>query len=134
MSRQRGFSLLELAMVLVVFAIAAVPLVTPLVQTSQDTWLMEDLRIGAALAQECAETVLGVKRDLATTYADVIADASLCDNILAALPAGFARPALTFTDVSASACGGAVTCHQVAITITKDGNTVATTTVMIADY
>lgn len=61
-ARQSGFTLIELVLVIVIVAIAAVPLLGQFSQVAGSTLLDEDIQTAAQLAQARAEDILALRR------------------------------------------------------------------------
>lgn len=131
--RAGGFSLIELVMVIVVFAIAAVPLLRPLLQASEALILMDDLQTGGNLVRECAEHILSRRRNPAVGYTGI--NNLMCANDLPAVPPGYARDPITITDISGSGapCPAGASCKTVTVQVDKGATTLASTTFMIVD-
>jgi prepilin-type N-terminal cleavage/methylation domain-containing protein len=101
----RGFSVIELIMVIVVVAIAAVAIGGAFASMSRSLALNEDLQRASQVAQECAEHILSRTRPPRGHYAAVAAAAPSAEcNGLAA--AGFNRT----VNVTAMATGGTSLC------------------------
>jgi len=59
---QRGFTLVEMVMVIVILGIASVALMDQFVNTSKSYLIDERLQTATQLAQECAEHILAMRR------------------------------------------------------------------------
>jgi prepilin-type N-terminal cleavage/methylation domain-containing protein len=59
---QRGFTLVEMVMVIVILGIASVALMDQFVNTSKSYLMNEQLQTATQLAQECAEHILATRR------------------------------------------------------------------------
>lgn len=131
--RVRGFSLIELIVVIVVVSIAAVVLLQLFTGVAESLASNEDIQTATQLAQECSEHVMAVRRDPARGFA-AVTDA-VCDVLPAPLP-GFTR-AVAVTDLTASppcTVTTAGTCKQVVVSIAKGAATPAAVTLMVVNY
>ncbi len=113
MSRHRGFSLVEMIMILVLMGIASVPLMTMFGRSVGGQESDVAIQTAAQLVQACGEQVLGIRRRETSGY-DLIATTS-CSGLTA--PAGYSLAALTVTDpYTGGACPAGATCKRVQIT------------------
>ncbi len=129
----RGFSLIELVVVIVVVSIAAVVLLGLFGGIAKSLGSNEDIQTAAQLAQECSEHVMAVRRNPAQGFAAVTN--TVCDVLPAPLP-GFTRT-VAVTDLTASppcTVTAAGTCKQVVVSIAKVGLTPAAVTLMVINY
>lgn len=129
----RGFSLIELIVVIVVVSIAAVVLLQLFTGVAESLASNEDIQTASQLAQECGEHVMAVRRNPAQGVGAVTN--SVCDVLPAPLP-GFAR-AVAVTDLTASppcTVTTAGTCKRVVVSITKGAATPAAVTLMVVNY
>ena len=136
MRRDRGFTLIELVMVMIVVSVGLLGIASLFSTTSNALSTNETLQQAAQYAQECAERVTAVRRDLgfiSTSINDV-----MC-NLLGALPPGFTRTLTgtgstdTYIGGASTACPNGVTCRNVGVTVA--GNSVSSSiTVMLVDY
>ncbi|BAU47013.1 hypothetical protein SVA_0431 [Sulfurifustis variabilis] len=129
MKRGRGFSLIELVIIIVVLSLGLVGLTALFGQTVGSVDTNDRIGVAAQAAQRCAEHVLARRRvDSAVGYAGVAS--GLC----AALPAyaGF-----TATDsvvaYAGAGCPGGANCKQVTVTA-SDGSTSRSLHLLVVDY
>lgn len=126
----KGFSLIELIIVIVVVAIGAVAIGSAFAYISRSQRLNADLLAATQLAQECAAHIIGRGRKPGS-YASVPVGGTACD----ALPPDPGR-AVT---VALMATGGALCsgagwgCKRVDITVTR-GNATVTLNFMLVNY
>ncbi len=116
----RGFSLIELIMVVVLLSLLAVAMVPMLGQTSSGLLANRDTQAAAQLAQECAEYLLQLRRSTGYNLGGV----TNCS----ALPAlnGFGPPAVSITDPYAGdGCPAAASCKLVSVAATYGTGTAA---------
>ena len=129
----KGFSIVELIMVIVIVAIAAVAIGAGFARVSRSLALNEDVQRTAQVAHECAEHILSRARPPRGHYDAVAAAApsTECNGIAAA---GFTRT----VNVNAMATGGALcaagwNCKWVEIRVSK-GSAEANVKFMIVRY
>lgn len=130
MTTQRGFSLIELVIVIVLVSIAAVPLIAPLPLAGRAFLTAEELQTGGNVVEACADYILAARRNVAVGYTGITA--TICDTLPAPLN-GFAPPQVTITDPFINAaCPG--TCKRVVVSATYGGQPRGTLTLMLVDY
>jgi prepilin-type N-terminal cleavage/methylation domain-containing protein len=123
-----GFTLIELVMVIVLLSISSAGLIMLFGQLTNSLAINNDIQTAAQLAQECAEHLLGARRQAGYNLGGVT-DCS-------ALPAynGFGPPAVTISDPYAgAACPGGASCKLLTIDATYDSGA-ATVSVLMTDY
>ncbi|MBI5041492.1 MAG: prepilin-type N-terminal cleavage/methylation domain-containing protein [Gammaproteobacteria bacterium] len=126
--RQRGFTLVEMVMVIVILGIASVALMDQFVNASKSYLIDEQLQTSTQLAQECAEHILATRR--LQGYATAIATNCL------ALPAayttaGYARNATP--GVEPAFCITSP-CVQVDVVVTQGATERARVVFMLGSY
>ncbi|MGE5650577.1 MAG: type II secretion system protein [Bacillota bacterium] len=124
MRRVDGFTLLELLAVIVIVSVGLAGLAKMFGNTSMALVLGEGTQLTAQYAQECAEYVLGVRKDLGFTSITE----NTCDS-LPALPAGYSR-SLSLAANTTGTCPSSSTCANVAVTVSR-GTASTTITVML---
>ena len=130
----RGFSLVELVMVIVVVAIGVVGIGAAFAYMSRSLAVNEDLQRTWQVAHECAEQVLATTRAPRGHYAAlaVASPSTVCDGLAAA---GFTR----VVNVTAMATGGTSlcaagwSCKRVQVTVTR-GTATANLNFMVVQY
>lgn len=129
---RRGFTLLELVVVIVVVSIGAVVLLELFTGVAESLGANEDIQAATQLAQECGEHVVAVRRDPKTGFAAVTA--AVCD-VLPAPPPGFTRQVEVsdLTDSPPCTVTTAGTCKRVVVSVDK-GATGAALTLMVVAY
>lgn len=129
---ERGFSLIELVMAMVVFAIGAVLTMQAFIPPARAILVDTEIQLATDAAQACAEHLLGLRQIQTNGWNTVpAAGNTLCDSIT--LPTGYTRN-LSIVAVAAGASGGipclgtflpaATSCRQVTITVGKTGGEV----------
>jgi len=120
----KGFTLIESLIVLVVLSIAAAAIITLQSNIFAGQADSKDLQVGVQLMQECAEQVLTTRQQ--SGYATT-PNCSTLGNY-----GGFGAPSVTVTSITGGSCPG--TCKQVDITLTKNGASLTPVTLMLANY
>ena len=109
LDRQRGFTLIELVMVIVVLSVLSAGLVRVLGEMTGGILLQKDAQISQQLAQECAEYLLGLRRHVGYNMNSV----SNCVD----LPPFTGTLLVTLTDPSTdAACPALASCKRFDIT------------------
>lgn len=104
---QRGFTLLEVILAIVLMSVASVSLVSIFGQLGRSLSITEDARSAAQMAEECGEYLLGLRRAQGYTMAGVVDCSALGDFN------GVAPAAVVLTDpYSGPACPGAASCKH----------------------
>jgi Tfp pilus assembly protein PilE len=127
MRTARGFTLFELIIV-VVFISAAFVSIGGLFHMTQAAYSdVGDMQRVSQYLQECAELVLGTRRDLGI-------DSSSLNDSMCSSPSGFTRTVSGTTSYNTAApCPSSTNCKQVVVTVTK-GAMSASTTILLVDY
>lgn len=131
MRRTRGFSLIELIMIIVLLSIGLVGLMAMFGRSVGSIDDNVDIQSGAQLVQQCAEQVLGTRRYSASSYA--LVDATICDG----LPAGgysYGVSLVPLAGAAGTACPAGTSCNEVRITVSGLTGTVTRGSVLIVDY
>jgi prepilin-type N-terminal cleavage/methylation domain-containing protein len=128
----KGFSIIELVMVVVVVAIAGTAIGSAYAYLSRSLALNQDLQRGAQIAQECAEHIVGRARKPGT-YASVPTGATACNAIAVAAP--YSRT-VAVADIAAvgTLCTVANGCKSVSITVQNGAVTLVTLNFMLVNY
>ena len=132
--QQRGFSLIEMTMVIVVVSVAAVPLLGSLAQPGRALLLAEDLQVATNVAQACADFIVRSHHDGVTSYANITT--TTCNSL--PVTSGY-PPVVTVTDVTSatiSACPSASIgfCKKLIVTVTKSSTKLSELTFMVTNY
>ena len=129
----KGFSLIELVMIIVVVSIAAVGMLSLFGGVARSLAINEDGQTAAQLGQECSEHVLAARRNPNIGFGAI--NNTICDALPAPLT-GFTRK-VNVTDLTASppcTVTTAGTCKQVEVSITATATSPTVFTFMIANY
>ena len=128
--RQQGFTLLELIMVIVIVALAAVPILGQFTRVSSSMLVDEEIQTAAQLAQERAEGVLADRRSLG--YASIPTGTSI--DSLAGNYAGYTRTLSVNEPPSGSGCATGASCKEVIVTVDRGASTRAEVTFLLVSY
>lgn len=128
MKQHRGFTLIELVMVIVILSIASVAVLDQFTQASKAWFVDEDVQVASQLLQERAEEVLLARRN--SGYASV-ALGTVNDTLTGSF-ASYTRTVIVST-LSGAPCPAA-NCKQVQINVGRAGTPLASATLMLASY
>ena len=129
-SRQRGFTLLEMIMVMVIITLASVPILGQFTQAGSTLLIDEEIQTAAQLAQARAETLLADRR--ANGYAAIAA--GTVNETLAGNFAGYTRSTTVNQPPVGSGCAVGASCKEVIISVSRGGNTRSEITFILVDY
>ena len=126
--RQRGVTLIEMVIVIVILAIAATAIMDQFVTSARSYETNESVQTAAQLAQECAEHILATRR--LQGYATAIA--ATCP----ALPAAYTSSGYVRNASFGAAPAACVTapCAQVDVVVTHSGSERARVVFMLGSY
>lgn len=131
MRRTRGFSLIELVIVMLIISSGALGLAAAYGNAARSLNINEILQQAAQYGQECAENALADRHD---NGIDALATFTCGTN-----PAGFNRVVtsnVVATGTATSACPNGIQCRTITITTTSTSNAAlnSSITVMLASY
>lgn len=140
MRAARGFSLIELIMIIVATSVMGALFATSYSQLPRAVEVSEGAQTAAQLAQQCSEQVIARRRSTAVGqgYASITIGSNPCSAPV--LPAALAAYSVTgvVTDLSGISppCPSAVagSCRRVQVTVTRNGVTAAVTNLMLVNY
>lgn len=130
----RGFSLIELIMIIVALGVASAFLAASFTQLPRSLAVNEGAQTSSQLAQQCSERVLARRRSTAAG----LGFGSIASGMCVGLPtiAGYA-----ITDVVVDASGvapcpsvAANSCKRVTVTVTRNAVTVAVNEIMLVNF
>lgn len=132
-SPQRGFSLIELVMVIMIVSVAALTVLDSFGQVGRAVLVADEVQIARGSAEVCAERIVRGRRDGSWTYA-TLTDAA-ADAACAALPlgVGFSRDVVV-TDASAHSACPAGSCKSVEVIVQQGAQIVASITFLVVNY
>lgn len=128
----KGFSLIELIIVIVIVSIAAVAIGAAFARMSSSLALNEDLQRASQVAQECAEHILSRARPPRGHYAAVAAasPSAECDGMAAA---GLNRVVNVTAMAAGPLCTAGWACKRVEVSVTK-GAAAVSVNFMLVQY
>lgn len=127
---QRGFTLLELVMVIMIAALASVPVIGQFSQVTGSLLLDEGIQTAAQLAQERTEGILADRRDQG--YAAVPVGTST--DVLAGNYAGYNRTVTVNEPPAGSGCAAGASCKEVIVSVDRGAGTLAELTLILVSY
>jgi prepilin-type N-terminal cleavage/methylation domain-containing protein len=133
---RRGFTLIEVIVVIVILGIASAAVVKMVVQVASGGTDNQTLQVGSQLLQECGEWILANHRRDENYYTNVLT-AGTSTNCFSGPSAygSFSAPTVVVTDVSGtSSCPTGGVCKQVAISISSGGSSLNTVNLIVMKY
>ena len=129
--RQSGFTLLEMVAVVVILAVAAVPLAGLFSQAGYRAMQDEALQGATQLAQERAEYLMAVRRR--NGYSDPAVSTGLVESLTGRY-SGYTRTTTLTDPFAGAACPTGASCKQLRVDVGRDGQTLAHIAVVLVDY
>lgn len=133
-SVQQGFTLIELIAVIVIMAIASVPLFGLFSQSGASMLANEKIQTAAQLAQEHAEYLMALRRNQGYTAADI--SVGQVENLTGNYT-GYTRTTSIVdetTPYAGSDCPAAGACKQITVSVAESGMTRAEITFVLVNY
>ncbi len=133
-SRQQGFTLIELVAVIIIMAIASVPLFGLFSQPAVSMVTNEKIQTAAQLDQERAEYLLAVRRNQGYTAADISVGQT---ETLTGNYSNYTRTTSIIdetTPYAGSDCPAVGACKQITVSVTEGGNTLAEIAFVLVNY
>ncbi|MGB5258895.1 MAG: type II secretion system protein [Gammaproteobacteria bacterium] len=130
MHRQQGFTLLELVMVIMVVALASIPILGQFSQAAGTLLTDEIIQTAAQLAQERAEGLLADRR--AGGYAAV--PTGTVNDVLTGAYSSYSRTVTVTSPPGGSGCAVGATCKEVVVSVDHSGRTRAGVSLMLVSY
>jgi len=130
-TEQRGFTLIELIVVIIIMAIASVPLFGLFSQAGVSMLANEKIQTATQLAQERAEHLLAVRRNQGYTAADV--SVGQVEN----LAGNYTRTTSIIDETvpyAGSDCPAVGACKQITVSVAEAGKTRAEITFLLVNY
>lgn len=128
-ARQKGFTLIELVLVIVIITVASMPLFSLFTQATSSLLSNEDLQAAVQLAQEKAEDVLAQRRNqgFASVATGTTPEAGVYN--------GFNRTTvITQPSPAPAGCPGGSICNDVVVQVDKGGAVLAEIRLLLVDY
>lgn len=132
--KSRGFTLVEVMMVLVVLAVAATGIAGLQGNMFKQQSSISKLQVNNQLLLECAEQILAVRKYTSDGYYNIATGTSYGTNLCGGLTAlsGYSVPTVTITDpYTGTACPSGSSCKLVVISQT---GAAASITLMLTNY
>ncbi len=128
---QRGFTLIELVAVIMIIAIASVPLFGQFTQATASLLDDEKVQTAVQLVQERAEEILALRRrqGFAAVPNGTITETSLTGNY-----GNYSRTLVVSQLKGGPGCFPSAVCKEVVITVSRDATPRAQATFMLVDY
>jgi prepilin-type N-terminal cleavage/methylation domain-containing protein len=130
--RLRGFTLIEMIMVVVVLGLAAMTVTRLVSQLSSHQTDNTDLQIGTQLLQECGEWIVSNHRRDDTFFSGTLLTNGNCYGL--ATYGGWTAPTVNITTYTGSGCPAGATCKQAAISLDKSGAALNTMNIILVRY
>ncbi len=128
--QQSGFTLIELIMVIVIVALASVPILGQFTQVAGSTLVDEELQTAAQLAQARAEDILALRRNQG--YATVAVGTTT--DVLTGSYSGYARRVTVTQPPAGGGCALGAACKGVVVTVNRGLSQRASVTFVLVDY
>lgn len=128
MTQQRGFTLIEAVVVILILSLAAVAVLGQFTQASKAWSIDEDLQVATQLVQERLEDILAQRR--ASGYAAIAVGTT--NDTLTGSYTSYSRT-VTVGSVSGAPCPAA-SCKQVVVSVSRSGTELASATLLLASY
>lgn len=127
---QRGFTLIELVMVMLIIAIASVPLFGQFTQATASLLDDEKIQTATQLVQERAESILALRRSQGFA---AVANGTTNDTLTGNY-AAYSRTVVVTQSTGGTGCFASADCKEVVITVSRDATPRARITFLLVDY
>ena len=127
---QQGFTLLELVMVIMLVAVASIPILGQFSQASSILLTDEIIQTAAQLAQERAEGILADRR----TAGFAAVPTGTINDVLGGAYSSYSRTVTVTSPPGGSGCAAGATCKEVVVSVDHSGRTRAEITTMLVSY
>lgn len=127
---QHGFTLLELVMVIMLVAIASIPILGQFSQAASSLVTDEIIQTAAQLAQERAEGLLADRR--VGGYAAV--PTGTVNDVLTGAYSSYSRSVTVTSPPAGGGCAGGATCKEVVVSVDHSGRTRAEIAFVLVSY
>jgi len=129
----RGFTLIEMVIIIVILGIAAATVVTMVANVGKGTSDNTDLEIGTQLLQECAENVISQhRRD--ENFFSVTAGTGSANCYALTTYGSFDSPVVAVASYTGTGCPTGASCKTATVTVSKGGVALNTITFMLVNY
>lgn len=131
---QRGFTLIELIAVIIIVAVASVPLLGLFSQSGQSLLANEKIQTATQLAQERAEYLMAVRRNQGYIATDISVNQT---EVLTGNYSNYTRTTSIIDETvpyAGSDCPAAGACKQITVSVVEAGTTRAEITFVLVNY
>lgn len=129
-ARQSGFTLIELIMVIIIVALAAVPILGQFTQVAGSTLVDEEIQTASQLAQERAEQLLALRRDQG--YAAVAIGTT--NDVLTGNYSTYTRTVTVTEPPAGGGCATGATCKGVVVSVDRGPRNRARIALVLVNY
>ncbi|GMQ88797.1 MAG: hypothetical protein BMS9Abin09_0235 [Gammaproteobacteria bacterium] len=132
--RQKGFTLIEMVLVIIIIAVASVPLFSQFSQASFSLLNNENIQTATQLAQERAERILSLHRGQGFNAVPDIVPGNVTENMSGNFT-GFTRTTdITQPATHPAGCPPEALCNQVVISVHREGVALAQISLLLVKY
>jgi prepilin-type N-terminal cleavage/methylation domain-containing protein len=129
----RGFTILEMVIVLVLMSIAASAVIMMVANVGANQTENTDMQVGTQLLQECGEWIVSNHRRDENFYTSSLISSTTCYGLTTY--SGFNIPSVTVTDpYTGAGCPAGGTCKLASISITKSSATLQPLNLVLVRY
>ncbi len=131
---QQGFTLIELIAVIIIMAVASVPLLGLFSQSGQSMLANEKIQTATQLAQERAEYLMAVRRNQNYAATDISVNQT---EVLTGNYSNYTRTTSIIDETvpyAGSDCPAAGACKQITVSVAEAGTTRAEITFVLVNY
>ena len=131
---QQGFTLIELIAVIIIMAVASVPLLGLFSQSGQSMLANEKIQTATQLAQERAEYLMAVRRNQDYAATDISVNQT---EVLTGNYSNYTRTTSIIDETvpyAGSDCPAAGACKQITVSVAEAGTTRAEITFVLVNY
>lgn len=129
-ARQSGFTLIELVLVIVIVALAAIPLLGQFSQVAGSTLLDEEIQTAAQLAQGRAEDILELRRNQGYT---AVVTGTTTDTLTGSYTA-YTRTVTVTEPPAGGGCPAGATCKGVVVDVSRGLASRAQVSLVLVNY
>ena len=129
-TRQAGFTLIELILVIIIVALASVPILGQFTQVAGSTLIDEEIQTAAQLAQERAEQILALRRDQG--YAAVATGTT--NDVLTGNYSSYTRSVTVTQPPAGGGCATGATCKGVVVSVDRGPKNRARVSFVLVNY
>jgi len=131
MKSQKGFTLIELVLVIIIISIASVPLFGMFSRAASSLLVNEKTQTAMQLAQEHAELLLAIRRHQDFDAPELSSDTI---EVLSGNYSAYTRSTVITQPPAGPGCPGGASCKELVISVAEGGNSYAELTFLLVDY